>query len=1088
MRRMAAIVWALASASAANASDRLALAPPASWVVPVAVPDASTKGDTTAVQLLLSDQQVDLQPETQTSYSETAYRIQTPQGLPAGAVSFAWNPDLQSVTVHKLLVRRGARVIDVLASGQKFTIVRRESNLENAVLDGQLTATIQPEGLQVGDIIDFSVSIANHDPALGRHVEQFAAAWNGFPLVRAHLHAQWPTAVPVRLRATGGLVLPKLQHRGSLTSFDITMDDVQPINPPKGAPARFARGRIIEASDFHSWSEAAALISPLFAKAAELSADDPLNAEIERIRSASADPVMRATAALALVQERVRYVALLLNNGGLVPAPAGTTWSRRYGDCKGKTALLLALLHRLNIEAEPVLVSARAGDGLDARLPMIEIFDHVLVRAHIAGRAYWLDGTRTGDRRLDKIMVPDFTWGLPLIPGAQLVGMVPPPLDDPSPDIAISLDATAGLALPAKAHVDYIVRGDQATVTNLELSNLTGDTRERAIKAFWKDQFDFIEPTATTSGYDADAHVLTLTMTGDAKLEWKDGYYDTDNVGVGFKADFARDAGFDRDAPYAVGYPRYSRTRETISLPAGNRFSIYKDLKDVDTTVAGVVYRRHNEIVGNRFFVEATQRALVPEFSAAEAPAAQIKLRELAKQELYIAKPETYHPTDQELTESLKTKLQSVDELIVRGNQLLDRERFTEARSDFDKALSLAPQNVLALADRAIVNVDLKNIDAAQRDIDAASAIDPRHLVVWRARGMLAHAKHDYKAEIAAFTKALEIDPRDEFSLHSRALAYRGADQNEAALADTAAVLLLNPTASRMQLLRATILRGKGDKDGVATVAAAAVAANPNDRYSLVLAAKLYAAINRQSEVSAMFDRALKLGPEAWIYINRADARPKSDSVGKLSDLDAALKLDPKNIDALEARSMVQSDQGDFAGAAATLTTIMVAKPSEPWPRLQRGIVYIKAGQTNLGTEDLAAARRLAKTADAFSNLCSRKAISGVDLLGALADCDAGLALEPDSVPILDSRGFVLFRLGRFAEAAASYDRSLRARPGGAHSLYGRALVAAKQGDQATADRDRAEAIKVSPGVVEEFESYGIAFAGKPSAGPKKAD
>jgi transglutaminase-like putative cysteine protease len=53
--------------------------------------------------------------------------------------------------------------------------------------------------------------------------------------------------------------------------------------------------------------------------------------------------VARAEAALALVQDRVRYVALAMGAGGYVPADAAETWSRRYGDCKGKTALLLVV-------------------------------------------------------------------------------------------------------------------------------------------------------------------------------------------------------------------------------------------------------------------------------------------------------------------------------------------------------------------------------------------------------------------------------------------------------------------------------------------------------------------------------------------------------------------------------------------------------------------------------------------------------------------------------------------------------------------------------------------------------------------------
>jgi len=75
----------------------------------------------------------------------------------------------------------------------------------------------------------------------------------------------------------------------------------------------------------------------------------------------------------------VRYVLLAIDDGGYVPAPADTTWSRRFGDCKGKTVLLLALLRELGIDARPALVSVQGGDGLNERLPMVGAFDHVFV-------------------------------------------------------------------------------------------------------------------------------------------------------------------------------------------------------------------------------------------------------------------------------------------------------------------------------------------------------------------------------------------------------------------------------------------------------------------------------------------------------------------------------------------------------------------------------------------------------------------------------------------------------------------------------------------------------------------------------------
>lgn len=96
-----------------------------------------------------------------------------------------------------------------------------------------------------------------------------------------------------------------------------------------------------------------------------------------------------------MVREQVRYIYVGIAGGNLTPATADETWQRRYGDCKGKTTLLLALLNELGIDAEAVLVNnSGIDDGFNQRLPSPGLFDHVLVRAKIDGREYWMDGTR----------------------------------------------------------------------------------------------------------------------------------------------------------------------------------------------------------------------------------------------------------------------------------------------------------------------------------------------------------------------------------------------------------------------------------------------------------------------------------------------------------------------------------------------------------------------------------------------------------------------------------------------------------------------------------------------------------------------
>lgn len=59
--------------------------------------------------------------------------------------------------------------------------------------------------------------------------------------------------------------------------------------------------------------------------------------------------MIRSQMALSLVEDRIRYVYVGLDGGNYRPANADETWEQKFGDCKAKTALLLAILRGLNI-------------------------------------------------------------------------------------------------------------------------------------------------------------------------------------------------------------------------------------------------------------------------------------------------------------------------------------------------------------------------------------------------------------------------------------------------------------------------------------------------------------------------------------------------------------------------------------------------------------------------------------------------------------------------------------------------------------------------------------------------------------------
>ena len=397
-------------------------------------------------------------------------------------------------------------------------------------------------------------------------------------------------------------------------------------------------------SDFSGWNEVSKTIYPLFDKAATLPANSPLRAQIARIAAAHLDPKSRSLAALQLVEGDIRYLAVLLNAGGYTPATADLTWSRRFGDCKGKTVMLLALLRGLGVDAVPALVNTTGGDGLDRFPPMMDVFDHVILKVTIGGATYWLDGARQGDEDLDILPVPNYHFDLPLtLAGAALEPLVPRDPVLPTLETHLQVDLSAGLDKPAKLRRELIFRGDVALGLKLGLNAATVVDRERALRRMLADE-DWMKPDKLDFTYEPK----TMTFTGMLEGQGSPPFTTPDGGGPGLRdwepapafvkvtSDLRRTSDYHRDAPYLVEYPGLSRDVVEITLPnRGNGFAV-TNAGAVNREAAGVVYSRAATINDGRFVEVISRRATKPTFPASEAASAETALKNLGNYEVSL--------------------------------------------------------------------------------------------------------------------------------------------------------------------------------------------------------------------------------------------------------------------------------------------------------------------------------------------------------------------------------------------------------------------------------------------------------------------
>lgn len=591
-----AALLATSSLAAAQDAPAIPLAPAPAWATPsepLAVPD----GVQGPVFLRRQDTFVRLTATGHDYFNSQMIRILQPQALEIGNIAIAWNPAAGEARVHKVVIHRRGQAIDVLAK-TGFEILRREDQLEAAMLDGMLTAVLRVPDLRVGDDLELEYTIPLHDPTLREASHGLLFVGDAPPPGRYRLDLSWDEGQQPRTRLTPDFE-PVVQR--ATNRIAVTLDNPPTLTPPRDAPPRFAWNRVIEFSDFADWPAVSRRFHGLFAAASTLDAASPLREEAAAIAAASPDKLAQAQAALQLVQQQVRYVYVGLNGGNFTPATADATWERRYGDCKGKTAMLLALLGQLGIPAEAVLVNnSDSIDGLDQRLANPGMFDHVLVRATIGGKTYWLDGTLPDviEGRPDPFL--PYQWVLPLsAKGATIERLADKPLAMPQVMDLYEIDATAGFDAPARWTRTTVLRGAAGLQQHMQFSAISAAQLEAALKSQLGGSTSWDAVDSVAYRFDRATQAAILTIIGTGPVDWEDEsggrYYRLPGGGFSPPQRRQRSGGSAGAVPFFQA-PDYSCSVTTMRLPEGTDTADWGFNTVFDTMLYGETYYRMMEL------------------------------------------------------------------------------------------------------------------------------------------------------------------------------------------------------------------------------------------------------------------------------------------------------------------------------------------------------------------------------------------------------------------------------------------------------------------------------------------------------------
>lgn len=586
--------------------DHFQIAAPPSWVETISV-DVDTPAPAElsgGMYLRLVDEQVHLSRSER--YFRYADEFVNTAGLEENAeIAIEFDPAYQTLTLHEVRLHRDGEVIDMLDLANDLDLIRvldTEEELDEKVLNGQRTLLLPVPDARVGDVLDYSFTIRGENPffAGGFFADRIELERNEavhlfrYRLIKTHRQALfWKNH-------RSGQKPTTIKRSDGLDEFVWQVGDSPAVLAEADTPAWYQPYAFVQLTSFSTWNEVARHSIPFYEFSEPFSED--LEKTVAEIADRHATAEARALAAVRLVQNDIRYLGIVGGAAGYCPAPPSLTWTRRFGDCKNKTTLLMHILRKLGIDSTPVYVDIDATPrGFDwLPTPSAEVFDHVILNLHLPdNNEVWVDATISHQGgALQRTDPGNYRIGLPLEAGTEnpvLVG-TSPEQGTPALEHVTETYFLGDVGQPTRLVVETVYRFSDATDMRLLLETTHPSRLAQSLAASHRENFPQLT-IGSAPRIDDDFENDRLSVSESYLI---DGIWERDAAGDGYHSVFFY---FDairrslkvpqnprRSAPFDIGAPRHQTHTTVVHLPESEQWQFEDDMHFIEE--AGLRFER----------------------------------------------------------------------------------------------------------------------------------------------------------------------------------------------------------------------------------------------------------------------------------------------------------------------------------------------------------------------------------------------------------------------------------------------------------------------------------------------------------------
>lgn len=281
------------------------------------------------------------------------------------------------------------REVDVSATTSEATDnSSMESNIYDP-LDRRIVCTVP--GLKIGDVLHLKVERKTHKPrCVGKWADISIMEWSR-PILKSTYEITAPRELPLRKIAVrnplGNMSVSKRVLADGSTVHHFSCTNSPQAFPEPDMPPLYTQVQNVRVSTSESWREISEWYWDLCVPHLERTNAAMTNKVAEIGGGISGDALMRAL--FKFVSQDVRYMGLTMEDTspGYAPHDVNVTFDNRYGVCRDKAGLLVAMLRIAGFKAYPVLINV--GAKMDSDVPQ-PYFNHAVVAVEKPGGGYAL--------------------------------------------------------------------------------------------------------------------------------------------------------------------------------------------------------------------------------------------------------------------------------------------------------------------------------------------------------------------------------------------------------------------------------------------------------------------------------------------------------------------------------------------------------------------------------------------------------------------------------------------------------------------------------------------------------------------------